>query len=441
MVDIIKLKDLTQQFALEKLREKCKSYQQYRIENYGDSNQIEYMDYDLSDKTIEYLVFGIRDAVPDQFAVYLNFTNKSYAQELLEHLDVTYDVIKSRQLVDDNTLKAIDQAIEYASNALELDDEESLLFTCDTIFNFDEDEDDLSKVQVVSIPMEHVDSEYEVFRDRLCLHLGRLKEALESALSASQELNEPQLTNALTESLSACEELCKYFGDQLNNVNVNDFTQQEFEICEIEIDNEVAKYKSEYNQPVAVSWKPYYYDDPIQKNEFLERPRRCIRRLEELLNVTLLKRLNKSNQDLPNALPVSKVKEDFFWYLSGTSNAIKRALTSELNGRIPSAKEGSKEEQVVNVFEASSKHLIDKMFSLHEELQPYIKSTFQGSPPKKISQALTEDADNVTNQARLRVLSELQELTNQLSSTADTYIAAYQDMLQQIHDLKENSKS
>lgn len=145
----------------------------------------------MSDKTIEYLVFGIRDAVPDQFAVYLNFTNKSYAQELLEHLDVTYDVIKSRRLVDDNTLKAIDQAIEYASNALELDDEESLLFTCDTIFNFDEDEDDLSKVQVVSIPMEHVDSEYEVFRNRLRLHLGRLKEALESALSASQELNEP----------------------------------------------------------------------------------------------------------------------------------------------------------------------------------------------------------------------------------------------------------
>ena len=437
----MKLKDLTQQFALEQLRKKCKSYRYYRIETYGDPNQIEYMDYDLSDKTIEYLVFGIRDAVPDQFAVYLNFTNKSYAQELLEHLDATYDVIKSRQLVDDNTLRAIDQAIEYASNVLELDDEESLLFTCDTIFNFDEDEDDLSKVQVVSIPMEHTDSEYEEFRDRLRLHLERLKEALESALSASQELNEPQLTSALTESLSACEELYKYFGDQLNNVNVNDFTQQEFEICEIEIDNEVAKYKSEYNQPVAVSWKPYYYDDPIQKNEFLERPRRCIRRLEELLNVTLLKRLNKSNQDLPNALPVSKVKEDFFWYLSGTSNAIKRALTSELNSHIPSAKENSKEEQVVNVFEASTKHLIDKMFSLHEELQPYIKSTFQGSPPKKISQALTEDADNGTNQARLRVLSELQELTNQLSSTADTYIAAYQDMLQQIHDLKENSKS
>lgn len=394
----------------------------------------------MSDKTIEYLVFGIRDAVPDQFAVYLNFTNKSYAQELLEHLDVTYDVIKSRRLVDDNTLKAIDQAIEYASNALELDDEESLLFTCDTIFNFDEDEDDLSKVQVVSIPMEHVDSEYEVFRNRLRLHLGRLKEALESALSASQELNEPQLTNTLTEALSACEELYKYFGDQLNNVDTNSFTQQEFEICEIEIDNEVAKYKSEYNQPVAVSWKPYYYDDPIQKNEFLERPRRCIRRLEELLNVTLLKRLNKSNQDLPNALSVSKVKEDFFWYLSSTSNAIKRALTSELNSHIPSAKENSKEEQVIKLFEESTKHLIDKMFSLHEELQPYIKSTFQGSPSKKISQALTEDADNVTNQARLRVLSELQDLTNQLSSTADAYIAAYQDMLQQVHDLKENSK-
>ena len=434
----MKLKDLTQQFALEKLREKCKSHQQYRIENYGDSNQIEYMDYDLSDKTIEYLVFGIRDAVPDQFAVYLNFTNKSYAQELIEHLDDTYEVIESRELVDDNSLDAIDQAIEYVSDALELDDEESLLFTCDTIFNYDDD--DLSKVQVVSIPMEHVDSEYEEFRDRLRLHLSRLKEVLSNALSASQELNEPQLTNALTEALSAREELYKYFGDQLNNVDTNSFTQQEFEICKLEIDEkDVEKSESIYNQPV--SWKPYYYDDPIQKKEFLERPLRCIHRLEELLNVTLLKRLNQSNQDLPNALPVSKVKEDFFWYLSGTSNAIKRALTSELNGRIPSAKEGSKEEQVVNVFEASTKHLIDKMFSLHEELQPYIKSTFQGSPPKKISQALTEDADNVTNQARLRVLSELQELTNQLSSTADTYIAAYQDMLQQIHDLKENSKS
>lgn len=243
----MKLKDLNQQFALEQLREKCKSYKQYRIETYDDSNQIEYMDYDLSDKTIEYLVFGIRDAIPDQFAVYLNFTNKSYAQGLLEHLNEARKAIESRELVDDNTLRAIDQAIEYASNALELDDEESLLFTCDTIFNFDDDEDDLSKVQVVSIPMEHVDSEYEEFRDRLRLHLEHLKEALESALSASQELNEPQLTNALTEALSAREELYKYFGDQLNNVDTNSFTQQEFEICEIEIyDEEVEKYESIY---------------------------------------------------------------------------------------------------------------------------------------------------------------------------------------------------
>ena len=239
------MKDLNQQFALEQLREKCKSYQQYRIETYGDSNQIEFMDYDPSEKVIEYLIFGIRDAVPDQFAVYLNFTNKSYAQELIEHLDDTYEAIESRELVDDNTLDAIDQAIEYVSDVLELDDEESLLFTCDTIFNYDDD--DLSKVQVVSIPMEHVDSEYEDFRDRLRLHLGRLKEALESALSASQELNEPQLTNALTESLSVCEELKKYFADQLGNVDVDSFTQQEFEICEIEIDDEeVEKYESIY---------------------------------------------------------------------------------------------------------------------------------------------------------------------------------------------------
>ena len=203
------------------------------------------MDYDLSDKTIEYVVYSVRDAVPDQFAVYLNFTNKSYAQELLEKLDEARKAIESRELVDDSTLEAIGQAIEYASNALELDDEESLLFTCDTIFNYDDD--DLSKVQVVSIPMEHVDSEYEEFRDRLRLHLGRLKEALESALSASQELNEPQLTNALTEALSTHEELYKYFGDQLNNVDTNSFTQQEFEICEIEIDDEeVEKYESIY---------------------------------------------------------------------------------------------------------------------------------------------------------------------------------------------------
>ena len=243
----MKFKDLNQQFALEQLREKCKSYQQYRIENYSDSNQIEYMDYDLSDKTIEYLVFGIRDAVPDQFAVYLNFTNKSYVQELLEHLDAASKAIKSRELVDDSTLEALDQAIEYAENALELDDEESLLFTCDTIFNFDEDDDDLSKVQVVSIPVEHADSEYEEFRDELHTHLTRLKEALENALSASQELDEPQLTNALTEALSTHEELYKYFGDQLNNVDANSFTQQEFEICEIEIDDEeVEKYESIY---------------------------------------------------------------------------------------------------------------------------------------------------------------------------------------------------
>lgn len=194
------MKDLNQQFALEQLREKCKSYQQYRIETYGDSNQIEYMDYDLSDKTIEYLVFGIRDAIPDQFAVYLNFTNKSYTQGLLEHLNEARKAIESRELVDKLSCELLEHALEYATESLELDDDSSLLFTCDTIVNFDED--DLSKVQVVSIPMEFVDSEFEEFVDELHCHLVRLKEALESALSASQELNEPQLTNTLSKAFT-----------------------------------------------------------------------------------------------------------------------------------------------------------------------------------------------------------------------------------------------
>lgn len=241
----MKLKDLNQQFALEQLREKCKSYQQYRIETYGDSNQIEYMDYDLSDKTIEYLVFGIRDAIPDQFAVYLNFTNKSYAQGLLEHLNEARKAIESRELIDEDQLDTLEEVIEYLESSLEPDDDSSLLFTCDTIVNFDED--DLSEAQVVSIPSEFEDSEYEEFIDELRNSLTQLKEVLSNALSASQELNEPQLTNALTEALSAREELYKYFGDQLNNVDVDSFTQQEFEICKLEIDDEeVEKYESIY---------------------------------------------------------------------------------------------------------------------------------------------------------------------------------------------------
>lgn len=241
----MKLKDLNQQFALEQLREKCKSYKQYRIETYDDSNQIEYMDYDLSDKTIEYLIFGIRDAIPDQFAVYLNFTNKSYAQGLLEHLNEARKAIESRELIDENQLDTLEEVIEYLESSLEPDDDSSLLFTCDTIVNFDED--DLSEAQVVSIPSEFEDSEYEEFIDELRNSLTQLKEVLSNALSASQELNEPQLTNALTEALSAREELYKYFGDQLNNVDVDSFTQQEFEICKLEIDDEeVEKYESIY---------------------------------------------------------------------------------------------------------------------------------------------------------------------------------------------------
>lgn len=239
------MKDLNQQFALEQLREKCKSYQQYRIETYGDSNQIEFMDYDLSDKTIEYLVFGIRDAILDQFAVYLNFTNKSYAQGLLEHLNEACKAIESHELIDEDQLDTLNEVIEYLESSLEPDDDSSLLFTCDTIVNFDED--DLSEAQVVSIPSEFEDSEYEEFIDELRNSLTQLKEVLSNALSASQELNEPQLTNALTEALNAREELYKYFGDQLNNVDTNSFTQQEFEICKLEIDDEeVEKYESIY---------------------------------------------------------------------------------------------------------------------------------------------------------------------------------------------------
>lgn len=241
----MKMRDLNQQFALEQLREKCKSYQQYRIETYGDSNQIEYMDYDLSDKTIEYLVFGVRDAVPDQFAAYLNFTNKSYAQGLLEHLNEACKAIESHELIDEDQLDTLNEVIEYLESSLEPDDDSSLLFTCDTIVNFDED--DLSEAQVVSIPSEFEDSEYEEFIDELRNSLTQLKEVLSNALSASQEFNEPQLTNALTEALSAREELYKYFGDQLNNVDTNSFTQQEFEICKLEIDDEeVEKYESIY---------------------------------------------------------------------------------------------------------------------------------------------------------------------------------------------------
>lgn len=156
--------------------------------------------------------------------------------DIIKLEDLTLSDIKSRIINLDN---------RFTQGTLTFTDHRETYQSFITIFNYDDD--DLSKVQVVSIPMEHVDSEYEEFRDRLRLHLGRLKEALESALSASQELNEPQLTNALTEALSAREELYKYFGDQLNNVDTNSFTQQEFEICEIEVDDEeVEKYESIY---------------------------------------------------------------------------------------------------------------------------------------------------------------------------------------------------
>lgn len=203
------------------------------------------MDYDLSDKTIEYLVFGIRDAIPDQFAVYLNFTNKSYAQGLLEHLNEARKAIESYELLDEDQLDTLSEVIEYLESSLEPDDDSSLLFTCDTIVNFDED--DLSEAQVVSIPAEFKDSEYEEFVDEVRSSLTQLNKVLSNALSASQELNEVQLTNGLTESLSACEELKKYFADQLGNVDVDSFTQQEFEICKLEIDEkDVENYESIY---------------------------------------------------------------------------------------------------------------------------------------------------------------------------------------------------
>lgn len=173
-------------------------------------------------------------------------TQRANSQSIYpEHLNEACKAIESRELIDEDQLDTLEEVIEYLESSLEPDDDSSLLFTCDTIVNFDED--DLSEAQVVSIPAEFEDSEYEEFVDELRNSLTHLKDVLSTALSASQELGDAQLTNDLTESLSVCEELTKYFADQLGNVDVDSVTQQEFEICEIEIDDEeVEKYESIY---------------------------------------------------------------------------------------------------------------------------------------------------------------------------------------------------
>lgn len=258
--------------------------------------------------------------------------------------------------------------------------------------------------------------------------LIQLKDALLSALSYAQEKKLIDLEQQYTEALTMFEEVNAYLLSQLNSLDIEAFVKQEFHVCDVEIDD--PDFQTTINEFDMINGlRITEVSDPINSKEFLARPKNLIDELKSLCDKTIVKRLNKQNQDLPNVKSIVDVKYELYGSIAYTSNSIKKNVLVNLNSRIKLAPAKSREKQVLQHFKEAITPYIEELLKIHEELQPYINCPYQGTPPKLVTDAINADMENGDNNEKLRIIDEVSVLTKALEQSSKSINSAYHDML------------
>lgn len=429
---MIQLKDLTHDYIQSQLKKNYEEFSHIEFTEVYDNIQQDIYKDGSSSGIIAYLTQKRKTKIFDNVALCFRFKGITRAKALLSQIarfnnslkkEVSKGLITQEEL--DNSLRW--RIIERCVNVLGLPLISDNNFFSISVYYVKCNQIDDSSFSV-SIGQHRTKRQANLVNEDVIEPLIQLKDALLSALSYAQEKKLIDLEQQYTEALAMFEEVNAYLLSQLNSLDIEAFVKQEFHVCDVEIDD--PDFQTTINEFDMINGlRITEVSDPINSKEFLARPKNLIDELKSLCDKTIVKRLNKQNQDLPNVKSIADVKYELYGSIAYTSNSIKKNVLVNLNSRIKLAPAKSREKQVLQHFKEAIAPYIEELLKIHEELQPYINCPYQGTPPKLVTDAINADMENGDNNEKLRIIDEVSVLTKALEQSSKSLNAAYHDML------------
>ena len=178
--------------------------------------------------------------------------------------------------------------------------------------------------------------------------------------------------------------------------------------------------------------------DPVRSDMFLARPKTLVQELQKLCNMTIVKRYNKQNENLPNVISSADAKEQLLDELSKHANSARNWVYKHLNERFEAAPNRSRERKILKHFKESTAPFNDKIIEIYDkEIKNYVETPFNQRLDYYLSKAFTTDLQNGNNNEKLRIINEVSSAIDEIEQIVKQLNSAYRDMLVHLYGDEE----
>lgn len=457
---MIKLEDLTKEYIYSELKNNYKEFEDIEIlENvyfqgphrYKDSHGIADTRHSGSDLyAIEYLVKHDKEDILEGMQLSLRVKNSDSLRERVTRLRELHKSSKHAEFEDDASREKF---IEFALSTIDAD-VWSFNHLCNLLNYYNYNSNckiamcyaKCKQLSESSIRISVVLSNQTMHTTPIpwaIQHLAEIKDLLSNVLTYAKDNHLPQIEKIYLEALDIFEgvndELVSYF----KNFDIDTFLTKEFYICDVELPEPITSDIADEIDKVSALCREdiYAYEilDPVRSDMFLARPKTLVQELQKLCNMTIVKRYNKQNENLPNVISSAEAKEQLLDELSKHANSARNWVYKHLNERFEAAPNRSRERKILKHFKESTAPFNDKIISIYErDIKDYVETPFNQRLDYYLSKAFTTDLQNGNNNEKLRIIGKVSSAIDEIEQLVKQLNSAYRDMLVHLYSDEES---
>lgn len=277
----------------------------------------------------------------------------------------------------------------------------------------------------------HHDETNEVpFDDHIISVLSDLRDSITRSFEYVTEHDRKDLLSVCNESLEVFNVLNNYVVKSLKAINTDAFAQQEFDICDFEVDEQELKEIIDKFDNIPRLRVSEVLDPMHIKAWLTTAPSKLIKNLTDLCDSTVVKKITPKNETLPNVVTLKDaVASCWVNDESQNANAFARSLLVNINRRIEYAEPRSKEKRILRKFKESITPYIHQLYAIYNTILPYTMQSRYSRPSHLVINAIETDMKNGNHNEKLRIIDELTRSVDLIKQSAESIDAACHDAL------------
>lgn len=456
---MIKLEDLTKEYIYSELKNNYKEFEDIEILNnvyfrgphsYSDAHGIADTQHSGSDLyVIDYLIKHDKEDILEGMQVSLRINDSESLRERITQMRKLHKSSKDAEFEDEESREKF---IEFMSSTID-DDVWPFERLCSLLNYYGYNSEcqiamcyvKCKQLSESSIRISVVLSDHMMRTTPVqwsIEKLAEIKDLFSNMLAYAKDNHLPQIEKIYLKALDIFEgvnnELVSYF----KNFDIDTFLTKEFYICDVEtpepiksdIADEIDKVSALHREDIHA----YEILDPVRSDMFLARPKTLVQELQKLCNMTIVKRYNKQNENLPNVISSADAKEQLLDELSKHANSARNWVYKHLNERFEAAPNRSRERKILKHFKESTALFNDKIIEIYDkEIKNYVETPFNQRLDYYLSKAFTTDLQNGNNNEKLRIINEVSSAIDEIEQIVKQLNSAYRDMLVHLYGDEE----